>query len=196
MFIESPRIRKFFNASLLANQPADVQVESSAQPQELSPENPTWDPPANATVPLNPVPALTILLLGIIMGAHQQETFLATQMHAAWGALFVFAAVSRLGTYLLNYVRPPVSYLPSRPPTEILAGFSLTAGGFLFMVSQRDIVDAMEAFGGDVMVAFTVGMGVTALICSGVVWNVAAKGWAVSREHISRVPAAALNLAA
>jgi len=136
-----------------------------------------------STTSMNPVPALTILLLGLIMAAHVQHSALAGTMHSYWGALFAFSAAARMGTYILHYLRPPVSHLPSRPPTELLAGFLLVSGGLLFMMSARDITDVIEGSGGDAMVAFVVCMGLTSVVCAGVVGCMAIKGWAVTKEN-------------
>jgi hypothetical protein len=121
------------------------------------------------------------------MSAHTQHSVLAATIHTYWGSLFALAAALRISTYLLHYFHPPTSYVPSRPPTEIIAGFCLIAGGFLFMLSPRDITDVIEGSGGDAMVAFTVDMGVTAVVSTGVVACMAVKGWAVGRENSSRI---------
>jgi len=181
MLIESKRIRRYLNMSLTLAQPGESQFQPDNAGASLM--QPTWSPPLTASTPLNPLPALTILLLGMIMSAHAQHSVLASTMHTMWGALFAFGAAGRIATYLLNYLRPPISYLPSRPPTELIAGFFLIAGGFLFMISPRDITDALEGSGADAMVAFTVTMGLTAVICAGAVACMSAKGWALAREH-------------
>jgi hypothetical protein len=121
------------------------------------------------------------------MSAHAQHSVLASTMHSYWGSLFAFAAGARICTYLLHYLNPPVSYLPNRPPSEIIVGFCFVSGGLLFMMSARDITDVLEGAGGDAMVAFVVGMGFTALVCAMVVATMAAKGWAVAREHKSQL---------
>jgi uncharacterized protein Ytp1 len=170
---------------LTVSQPA----ESHFAPEDPSatPANPTWSPPMTTPTPTNPVPALTIGLLGMIMSAHAQHSVLASTLHSYWGALFAFGAAARITTYVLHYLNPPVSHLPSRPPTEIVAGFALVAGGLLFMMSARDITDVLEGAGGDAMVAFVVGMGFTAVVCTGTVASLAAKGWAVARENRGRL---------
>lgn len=84
---------------------------------------------------LNPIPALVILLLGIMMSSHHQETMTATMVHKQWGTLLLWASVARGLTYVLFYIKPPRSIFPSRPPTELLASFGLIAGGLIFMAS-------------------------------------------------------------
>jgi len=181
MLIESNRIRKFLNTALFGNKtlPSDVQPETFHNP---TPRSPTWNPSVISTIPLNPMPALTIMLLGIIMSAHSQESMLSSALHSYWGTLFCFAGAARMTTYILHYLRPPTSYYPSRPPSEILAGFCLVAGGMLFMISASDVVTSLEASGWHGMVAFTVCMGTASIVCAGVVGMIAAKGWALARE--------------
>jgi hypothetical protein len=185
MLIDSKRVRKLLNMTLTVSQP----TETHFQPEDpaATPENPTWSAPITSPTPMNPVPALTILLLGMIMSAHAQHSVLASTMHSYWGSLFAFAAGARICTYVLHYLNPPVSYLPNRPPTEIITGFCLVSGGVLFMMSARDITDVLEGAGGDAMVAFVVGMGFTAVVCTLVVAAMAAKGLAVAREHKSQL---------
>jgi hypothetical protein len=182
MLVESKRIRKLLNNSLTLAQISDPENSDD----QASTTGAKWAAPDTASTPLNPLPALTILLLGIIMATHTQHSAFAATVHTMWGALFTLAAAFRLCTYLLHYIRPPVSYLPSRPPTELITGFSLVAGGFMFMISPRDITDALESSGADEMVAFVVSMGFTAVICAGVVACMAAKGWAIAHEHRGR----------
>jgi hypothetical protein len=180
MLIESKRVRKILNMTLNQSQPTQYLGPANT---EATPENPTWREPTGATTPMNPIPALTILLLGMIMSAHTQHSELAGTIHSYWGSLFAFGAAARMATYVLHYLHPPVSHVPSRPPTEIIAGFCLIAGGFLFMLSPRDITDVLEGSGGDAMVAFTVDMGVTAIVSAGVVGCMAIKGWALGMEN-------------
>jgi len=129
------------------------------------------------------VPALVILLLGIMMSSHTQESMTSSMVHKQWGQLFVGFALSRGSTYLLLCVRPYTSYLPSRPPTEIVTSFCLIGGGLVFMASARDVVEAMEYNGLDAMFGFTVTMGLTTLLMAWVVLLLALKGWAVRKER-------------
>jgi hypothetical protein len=175
MLIESGAVRALLNASLAP----------TAYHHDNGPKGEAALEPRAYTTPMNPIPGLTILLLGLIMAAHQQHSALAGAMHAYWGALIAAGAFARLATYLLHYLSPPTSHLPARPPTEMLAGFALVAGGTLFMMSARDVTDVIQGSGGDAMVAFTVGAGVTAVVCAGVVGCMAVKGWAVRRERDS-----------
>lgn len=69
------------------------------------------------------------------MGSHHQGSMISSMVHQQWGNLLSGFAVSRTLTYTILFLKPPTSYLPSRPPTEILASFCLVGGGLIFMMS-------------------------------------------------------------
>lgn len=123
MLFESRRIREALNKTLLPRSPYE---ESDCE---------NWHPPKSQGVPLNPMPALIILLLGIMMSSHHQSSMTSTMVHKQWGSMLVGFAIARGMTYILLFLRPPTSYLPGRPPTEIVASFCLMAGGLIFMLS-------------------------------------------------------------
>lgn len=126
MLFESKRIRGWLNSTVLPS-PAHASVHGSADP--------AWQTPDTQGVSLNPMPALVILLLGMMMGSHHQTSMMSTMVHKQWGNLLVGFSLARGMTYVLLYLKPPTSYLPSRPPTEIVASFCLIAGGLIFMLS-------------------------------------------------------------
>ncbi|KAF4594478.1 putative membrane protein C3B8.06 [Ophiocordyceps camponoti-floridani] len=97
-------------------------------------------------VSLNPLPTLIILLLGVIMSAHHQTSGMAVQIHRQWGLLLAGASFARCMTYILIFLRPPRSILPSRPPTELLTAFGLITGGIVFMASSSDTVQSMDYY--------------------------------------------------
>ena len=134
-------------------------------------------------ISLNPLPALVVFTLGILMSQHHQHSHLSTVIHTQWGTLLAAAAVFRLLTYMLFFRAPaaPTSTVPSRPPTELVAAFCLMAGGLVFMTSNRDTVMYLERIGVDAMFSLTVTTGVTALVMCWVVAVMAVKGWAVRR---------------
>lgn len=177
MLVESKQVRELLSAHII-----DVK-EEALQDSPTTFEEEMWRASDNAHVPLNPVPALVILLLGIMMSSHTQESMVSSMLHKQWGQLFVFYAVCRGLTYLLVYLKPYRSYLPSRPPTELVAAFCLIGGGIVFMASARDIVESMEYNHLDAMFVFTVTMGLTALIMAWVIVLLAIKGWAVRKEQ-------------
>ena len=122
MLFESTCIRGWLNSTVL---------EASAH--QTSDE--AWQPPKSQRLSLNPMPALVILLLGMLMGSHHQDSMTSTMVHKQWGNMMVGFALARGMTYVLLYLKPPTSYLPARPPTEIIAAFCLISGGLIFMLS-------------------------------------------------------------
>jgi hypothetical protein len=176
MLIESHRVRDLLSTHILM-------AQEEASPESAKGDEEKWAQPENYTVPLNPMPALVILLLGIMMSSHMQDSMVLTMAHKQWGQLFVGFALSRGVTYLLLYIKPPTSYLPARPPTEIISSFCLASGGLIFMGSSRNVIEAIEYNGLDAMFGFTVTMGLTALIMAWEVLLIAIKGWAVRKER-------------
>lgn len=122
MLFESKRIKSWLNETIL-QAPARGSTDAN------------WRLPDTQGVSLNPMPALVILLLGMMMGSHHQDSMVSTMVHKQWGNLLVGFALARGATYLLLYLKPPTSYLPARPPTEIISSFCLVAGGLIFMLS-------------------------------------------------------------
>lgn len=176
MLVESTRIRELLNTSLLTS------------PSHIThyPENPHWTPPKSYSISSNPLPALIILLLGLAMSSHHQASAVSTMLHKQWGTLFVGFALARAVTYILTYLSPPSSYLPSRPPSELVASFCLIAGGLVFMASNRDTVAAMESGGVGAMVVFMMTVGGTAVLMAWAIVVVAVGGWAVRRGRAVR----------
>lgn len=172
MLVESRSIRELLNTNILAAQ-RDNAHEHDAE----------WNQPKTYMSPMNPVPGLIILLLGIMMSAHHQDSMVATMIHAQWGSLFVGFALARAVTYIITYIAPPDSYLPSRPPSELISSFCLISGGILFMASNRDTVAALEQYNLDAMFILTITIGLTALLMAWAAVVVALKGWAYRREH-------------
>lgn len=122
MLFESTRIRDALNSTILRYPGHGTRDEG-------------WQLPKSQFVSLNPMPALIILLLGMMMGSHHQDSMTSTMVHKQWGNMLVGFALARGMTYVLLYLRPPTSYLPARPPTEIIAAFCLMSGGLIFMMS-------------------------------------------------------------
>ena len=136
------------------------------------------------------MPAIILLLLGLLMSGHHQVSPVSTAMHKQWGMLFLAAALARGVSYILVYVSPPTSYLPSRPPSEVIVAFCLISGGLIFMGSASDIITGMEMYGLHAMFLFTIAMGFTAFLMAWEIVVLAIKGWAVRREQ-QRQPLAA-----
>jgi hypothetical protein len=125
MLIESTRIRDLLNAT---KQVSTHLPYASDEPEAL-------EEPKTYRFPMNPIPALIVLLLGLLMSSHHQESMVATMIHSQWGTLLVGAAFARAATYIIFYLSPPTSVLPGRPPTELITAFALMAGGMIFMAS-------------------------------------------------------------
>jgi hypothetical protein len=122
MLFESTCIRDWLNNTVL-QAPAHGSADEG------------WRLPKSQGVSLNPMPALIILLLGMMMGSHHQTSMTSTMVHKQWGNMLVGFALARGMTYVLLYLKPPTSYLPARPPTEIISAFCLISGGLIFMLS-------------------------------------------------------------
>jgi hypothetical protein len=211
LMLESKRIRRVLEETLINDKlaalslgPAELRLRGNnyIRPSEdgyfpaSQPTNNTdteaekQSPAASSTTnapSLNPLPALTIALLGLLMSSHHQSTPVSTTIHSMWGSLFLGAALARLCTYVLLYLRPPSSYLPSRPPTELIAAFCLIAGGTLFMVSNQDMMDAVDRAGVMAMLVFTVVAAATGVLMSWVVGVLAIGASARARENRRRL---------
>ncbi|KAJ5564471.1 hypothetical protein N7513_000713 [Penicillium frequentans] len=174
MLFESRRIREALNMTILRSPSHGTRDEG-------------WQLPRSQGVSLNPMPALIILLLGMMMGSHHQTSMTSTMVHKQWGNMLVGFALARGLTYVLLFLRPPTSYLPARPPTEIVASFCLMAGGLIFMLSTRNVIESMEYYNMDAMFTFTVGMGFTAFVMALEVLFITLKAWAIKREQPSQV---------
>ncbi|KAI9685866.1 MAG: hypothetical protein M1822_004144 [Bathelium mastoideum] len=174
MLIESNAVRKLLNTNILSMQRDNAHEHDSE-----------WNQPKTYKFPMNPLPGLIILLLGIMMSSHHQASKVSTMIHSQWGSLFVGFALARAITYIILYVAPPTSYLPSRPPSELVSSFCLISGGILFMASNKDTVAALEQYHLDAMFIFTVTMGLTALLMAWTAVVIALKGWAYRKENRS-----------
>ena len=173
MLIESKRIRDWLNTA--------CRTPMSATDRAAPPAY--WQEPKTYDFPMNPIPGLIILLLGLMMSSHHQHSEVSTMVHKQWGTLFVGAALARGVTYLLTYLSPPTSLLPSRPPTEFITSFCLISGGLLFMASNKDTVAAMEAYDLNAMFVFTIVMGWTAFMMAWTILVLAIKGWGTPKEE-------------
>ncbi|SPO23923.1 uncharacterized protein UTRI_03543_B [Ustilago trichophora] len=140
--------------------------------------------PASYSASFNPFPALVIGVTGVAMAAHHQDYRYEVEIHMLWGQLLAGFALLRCLTYFLLWLRPPTaSVLPSRPPTEALAAFSLCCGGLLFMLSSEEVsFAAMRSGYGDFMAILNVAVAVVALLFCWTTALMMLKGWAVRRE--------------
>ena len=172
MLIESHRVRRLANAALSAPVlPNPRTAERWAEPKQTTAHS------------MNPMPAVVIFLLGIMMSSHTQHSPVSAAIHKQWGLLFSGFSLSRILTYVIMYLKPPTSYISSRPPTEIISSFCLVTGGVIFMASNADTVHALEMHDLDAMFVFTVVMGLASLLLAWTVIVVAIKNWAIKREQ-------------
>lgn len=197
MLIESKWVREALNTSVEVQKSGAREageVEAAAAATHASGARATaddqhdgaallWRQPATSTTSLNPMPALVIMLLGMMMSGHKQSSMVSTMMHAQWGVLFSGFALARAATYVVMFIKPPTSHFAARPPSELVASFCLTAGGLMFMMSARDTVTAIEGNGLDAMTIFTVTMGLAGVLMAWTIVVFCVKGWAVKRER-------------
>lgn len=132
MLIESTRIRELLNATV--TEAALSHPDRSYSDEERE----TLRAPKEYEFSINPIPALVILLLGIMMSSHTQAEMISAMVHKQWGNLLSGASFARGLTYVIMYLKPPKSVFPSRPPTELLTAFGLIAGGTIFMASVSE----------------------------------------------------------
>lgn len=176
MLIESTRIRDLLNSAV--TEAAHSYPEHSYHDEERD----ALRPPRTYSFSINPIPALVILLLGIMMSSHTQQSMISSMVHKQWGNLLTGASFARGLTYVLMYLKPPKSILPSRPPTELLTAFGLISGGIIFMASSGDTIAGMIHYELDAMFIYTVTMGFVGLLMAWVILLLALKGWAVRKE--------------
>ncbi|KAK4216349.1 integral membrane protein [Rhypophila decipiens] len=177
MLIESVRIRDLLNTT--------VEEAGHFDPEKVYNDEGSRDEtqePDTYAFSMNPIPALVILLLGIMMSSHTQHNMISSMVHKQWGNLLTGASFARGFTYVLTYLKPPKSIYPSRPPTELLTAFGLISGGIIFMASSSDTINGMVHYELDAMFMFTVTMGLVGLLMAWIILVVALKGWAVRRE--------------
>jgi hypothetical protein len=191
MMIESRALRDMTSSPTLPHEDIIEDSETDTSGLKLITDNSAYNEQRRQRMTmrylsLNPLPALTILFLGTIMSGHRQNTMVSTMLHAQWGMLFTGFAMARAATYIMLYIKPPTSHYPSRPPSELVAAFCLTAGGIMFMNSAHDSVKAIEDNGLDAMTIFTLTIGLTGVILA---WELACytlKVWATKKERQRR----------
>lgn len=172
MGLESRRLRRWLAAvatsSLMAsNRNSDVVAE-----------------PASYGASFNPFPALVIGVTGAAMSAHFQTYLFQVQIHALWGYCLTGFAFLRCLTYFFVWISPPRSILPSRPPSEALAGFFLACGGLIFIMSDEEITYAAMRRGyDDVMMFLNVAVAITCFAFCWTVLVVGFKGWLKSKTY-------------
>ncbi|KAK7909165.1 hypothetical protein PG985_015043 [Apiospora marii] len=176
MLVESTRIRELLNMTV--SEAAEAHPDHTHTDEDRD----ALRAPKQYEFSINPIPALVIMLTGIMMSSHTQQSMLSSMVHKQWGNLLTAAAFARGFTYVLLYLKPPTSVMPSRPPTELLTSFGLIAGGVIFCASSSDTVAGMVHYDLDEMFVYTVTMGCVGMLMAWVIVMLALKGWAVRRE--------------
>ncbi|RNJ53807.1 hypothetical protein D7B24_001330 [Verticillium nonalfalfae] len=184
MLVESTRARDLLNTT--GTGVAFPAHETTRMDGERTEKEKAAEPPKHYDFSINPVPALVILLLGTTMSSHHQSTMDSTMMHKQWGNLLAGASLARGFTYVLVYLKPPRSILPSRPPTELVTSFCLITGGIIFMASSTDTVKRLRHYNLDAMFVYTVVTGIVGLLMAWVIIVLAVKGAAVRQQRRAR----------
>ena len=141
MLIESIRIRDLLNTTVTES--ANTYLGHAHNDQDRQ----NLEEPETYRFSMNPIPALVILLTGMMMSSHTQASMISSMVHKQWGNLLAGASFARGFTYVLTYLKPPRSIMPSRPPTELLASFGLISGGIIFMASVSVQSGFLDCFG-------------------------------------------------
>lgn len=139
---------------------------------------------------LNPFPALTVLMTGISMGNHHQDTVYSTNIHYMWGLLLASAAVCRFITYVTLYRNEPQDSEPSRPPSEVVGAFLLIAGSILFMASNSGTLLWLRRENVDSMFLMNVCVAFTSMTLCYVAGLMIIKAWSEKREDRKKQAAA------
>ncbi|KAI9301315.1 hypothetical protein BJ944DRAFT_234026 [Cunninghamella echinulata] len=167
LLVESRSVRRLLEKSILT-----LNTDKEAEKKMTKP-----------THSFNPFPALTVMITGISMGNHHQETQYGTQVHYLWGLLLALAALCRILTYVFLFRNTPTSIQPSRPPTELLGAFCLIAGSILFMASNAGTMTWMRRLNVDTMFMLNVCVALTSITLCYVAGLMILKGWAWNREQ-------------
>ncbi|KAI8984637.1 hypothetical protein BDF20DRAFT_860992 [Mycotypha africana] len=134
----------------------------------------------------NPFPALTVLMTGISMGNHHQDTAYSSNIHYMWGLLLATAALCRFITYITLYRNPPKDSQPTRPPSELVGAFLLTAGSILFMASNSGTLLWLRRNNVDSMFLMNVCVAFTSITLTYVATLMVIKAWSEKREWNKR----------
>ncbi|GAN10083.1 integral membrane protein [Mucor ambiguus] len=133
-------------------------------------------------VNFNPIPALTILITGLSLGNHHQDTLYSSRVHYLWGLLISAAAVCRIITYITLFKSLPKSGKPLRPPSEALGIFLLVCGSILFTASNAGTIFGLRCNAVDSMFLLNVTVFLTTMVLSYISFLVLLEAWAENRE--------------
>ena len=185
MALESSKVRSILGYAVVHTHPAATPVRANQDEVEAQAQPPSY------AQSFNPFPSLVIGVTGVAMAAHHQDYVYEVQIHILWGEMLAAFALFRWLTYFFLWLRPPVSTLPSRPPTEALASFALCCGGLLFMLSNEEVsFAAMRADYADVMAVLNLAISLIALVFCWSFCLMVIKAWAYKRDAQWREPVA------
>lgn len=115
----------------------------------------------------NPFPVFTIFWTGLLMSKHAQASSLSTEIHVQWGSLLTYGSFFRVFTFLLLTFTPVKNqnlFLPGKPLTELVTSFCLLCGGFVFMQSTDQVIEALAYRGFTPMFTINVSVGLISLL--------------------------------
>ncbi|KAI8385710.1 hypothetical protein BD560DRAFT_481355 [Blakeslea trispora] len=161
ILVESRAVRRLLERTVLTTQRTEVQKDGYS---------------------LNPFPALTVLMTGVSMGNHHQDTQYSSTIHYMWGLLLACAALCRFVTYITLYRNQPQDAQPSRPPSELLGAFLLICGSILFMASNSGTLLWLRRNNVDSMFLMNVCVALTSMTLCYVATLQIIKAWAEKRE--------------
>ncbi|CAO1633429.1 unnamed protein product [Sympodiomycopsis kandeliae] len=189
VMLETRWVRNLLNVPVALTHPSASEASSKRATRgrgsetDQEPIVAAQEAPPSYSGSFNPFPALCVGVTGIAMAAHHQDYVYQVQIHELWGELLAGFAVLRCMTYFFLWLRPPMSILPSRPPTEALASFALTAGGLVFMISSEEVSFAAMRNGfGDFMAIMCITVAFICFIFALIAALMVVKAWAVRRE--------------
>lgn len=196
MILETKSLKTLLALPVSLKQSA-IRAKESGVADEATCEEATALPaqPPSYNFSFNPFPALVIGVTGVAMAAHHQDYIYEVSIHSLWGNLLAGFSVFRILTYFFLYLRPPTSsIMPSRPPTEALGSFCLTAGGLVFMLSSEEVSFAAMRNGfGDIMMILNLTVAIVCLLFCGIAALMIVKAFAVRRQRQMKQEAA-MNL--
>ncbi|VEU20397.1 DEKNAAC101346 [Brettanomyces naardenensis] len=135
----------------------------------------------------NPFPVFTIFWTGLLMSQHAQASELSTTVHVQWGSLLTYGSLFRACTFLFMTYYPlkdrRACFRPGRPLTELVTSFCLLCGGFVFMESTDQVIEAMEYRGLTPMFTLNVSVGCTALVMAWIMVVFSFKNWLKRRMY-------------
>lgn len=159
------------------------QIVKESQNRDLTQEEIDDIIVANPGFSLNPLGPFTIFWTGILMSKHQQASKISTAVHVQWGSLLSYGSPFRLLSMLYMLLFPSTEVgVPQRPFTEIIASFCLLAGGFIFMESTDQVIEAMEYRGFTEMFTFNISIGFITILMSWIIIIFVWKDWLEQRQ--------------